>query len=79
MVLVVIAQLLKQRCGRLGGRWLVVGDGVHTEMIMHDIRHGLGVGRGAGAAAPDGVVHLGQFIRHPVGNVAAGCRARVGT
>jgi len=45
---------------------------------VHDVGHGLRVGGRPGPAAPDGVVHLGQFVRDAVCDVAACCRAAVG-
>ena len=44
---------------------------------MYDICHGLSVGRGPRPAAPDLVVHLRQLVRHAVGNVSPGRRARI--
>lgn len=45
---------------------------------MHDVGDGLGVSGGAGAAAPDGVVDLGQLVRDPVRDVSARGSARIG-
>ena len=47
-------------------------------MVVHDIGDGLRVGGGAGPAAPDCVVHLGQFIGDAVSDVGAGGGAGVG-
>lgn len=47
-------------------------------MVRDNVGHGLGVGRRPGSAAPDGVVHLCQFVRHPVGNVGTGGCSTVG-
>ena len=47
-------------------------------MVVHDVGDGLRVGGGAGPAAPDCVVHLGQFVGDAVGDVGAGGGAGVG-
>ncbi len=78
LVLVIIAQLLEQRRGRLRRRLLLVGDPVHAEMVVDDVGDGLSVGSGAGPAAPDCVVHLGQLVRDAVGDVGACGGAGVG-
>lgn len=47
-------------------------------MVVHDVGDGLRVGGRAGPAAPDRVVHLGQFVGDAVGDVGAGGGAGVG-
>lgn len=59
LVLIRITQLLEQRRRRLRARRLPVLHAVHAEVVLHDVGHGLRVGRRAGPAAPDGVVDLG--------------------
>lgn len=78
LILIRITQLLEQRRRRLRARRLPVLDAVHAEMVLHDIGHGLRVGRRAGPAAPDGVVHLRQLVGHAVGDVGACGGAGVG-
>lgn len=41
-------------------------------MVGDDVCHGLGVGGRAGTAAPNGVVHLCQFVGDSIGNVGTG-------
>ncbi len=48
-------------------------------MIVYNIRNGLGVGGGAGPAAPDSVVDLCEFVGNAVGDVGAGGGTRVGS
>ena len=78
MIFVIITQLLEQRGRRLHARRLVVRDPVHAQVVLHDVGDGLGVGGGARAAAPDGVVDLGEFVGDAVGDVGAGGGAGVG-
>ena len=47
-------------------------------MVIHYISDGLRVSRGAGPAAPDCVVDLGQFVGDAVGDVGACGGAGVG-
>ena len=47
-------------------------------MVLHNVGDGLGVGGGTGAAAPDGIVDLGEFVCDTVGYVGAGGSAGVG-
>lgn len=78
LVLVIVAQLLKQRRRRLRRRLLLVGGPVHAQVVVDDVGDGLRVGGRAGPAAPDRVVHLGQFVGDAVGDVGAGRGAGVG-
>lgn len=48
-------------------------------MVGDNIGHSLSVGSGARSAAPDGVVHLCQFVRDSVRNVSTGSRPTVRT
>ena len=41
-------------------------------MVGDDVGHSLGVRGGTRSAAPDGVVHLCQFVGDSVGNVGTG-------
>ena len=47
-------------------------------MVVHDVSNGLRVGSRAGPAAPDRIVHLGQFVGDAVGDVRASRSAGVG-
>ncbi len=47
-------------------------------MVVDDVGDGLRVRGGAGPAAPDCVVHLGQLVRDAVGDVGACSGAGVG-
>lgn len=77
-VLVRIADLLEDSRGGLGGRRLAVSHGEHAKLVLHNIRYSLCVGSGAGSAAPDRVVHLGQLVCNSVRDVGSGSRSRVG-
>ena len=77
LILIIVAQLLKQRRGRLRRRLLLIRDPVHAQMIIHNVGDGLRVGRGTGPAAPDCVVDLGQLVGDAVGDVGACCCAGV--
>lgn len=47
---------------------------VQSQLVLHHVGDGLCIGGGAGAAAPDGVVYLGQLVGYAVGDVGAcGC------
>jgi len=78
LVLIRITQFLEQRRRRLRARRLPILHPVHAEVVLHDIGHGLRIGRRARPAAPDSVVHLGQLVGHAVGDVGAGGGAGVG-
>lgn len=70
---------MEERCSYLGGRGLVVRYTVHVEVVGDDVGHSLSVGGRARSAAPDGVMHLCQFVGDSVGDVStSGCSA-VGT
>lgn len=77
LVLVLIAQLLEERSRGLSRGGFVVDDPVHVQMVRDDICNRLGVGRRTGSAAPDGVVNLGQLVRHSIRDVCSGRRSAV--
>lgn len=77
-VLVSVADLLENRCGGLGCWRLAVHHGEQAKLVLYDVGNGLCVGGGTGAAAPDCVVHPGQFVSYAVRDVCASCCAGVG-
>ena len=77
-VLVSVANLLEHRRGDLGGRRCAVLNTKHAHLVRDNVGDGLRVGGGAGAAAPDCVVDLGQLVGYAVGDICAGCGSAVG-
>ena len=41
-------------------------------MVLHNVGDGLGICGGAGSAAPDGVVNLGELVCYSIRDVCAG-------
>ena len=78
-VLVIVADLLEDGGGGLGGGGLSVVHGKQAQLVLYDVGDGLGVGGGAGPAAPNGVVDSGQLVSDPVGDVCTGRGSRIGT
>jgi hypothetical protein len=61
-ILVFITQLFKHARGRRDGGFFAIDGGIDLGVLVHDISDGLGVGGGAGAAAVDAVVDVGELV-----------------
>lgn len=77
-ILVRVANLLEDGRRRLRHGRLSVTHGEHAELVLNNIRDGLGVGGRARAAAPYCVVDLREFVGYSVGNIRAGRGSGVG-
>mmetsp|Transcript_100714 Transcript_100714/g.139938 ORF Transcript_100714/g.139938 Transcript_100714/m.139938 type:complete len:240 (+) Transcript_100714:1-720(+) len=78
-VLVVVAEVTEERRRSCHARSLAQLHAVGIEVVLDDVGDGLGISGGARAAAIDALVHGRELVRHAVGDVGAGGRARVGT
>ena len=79
LIFVVVTQILEEGGGRLRRRRLVVGDAVHPQMVVNDVGDRLRIGRRTGSTAPDGIMNLGQLVRHPIGDVCPRRRPTIGS